>query len=872
MTRAMSRVVLGGWLLAFVAAWSAIVPQPARAEENRTPQPYVVLVGISNYADKQIPPRPHAEADTQALYDLFTNKDYLGVDAEHTRLLLGTPDEKRHSQPATRENIIKALHWVSTNAKQNDLVIFAFIGQGAGLSDQGDRLCYFATDSTFAERKKNAVAAADIAQELDKLQSHKFCTLMDVSFKSVGGKDPFSDANPDNSPYKEFLGSEGKEEHTAAPGRAVFLATLGRTQSVDLADHGLFTKIVIDGLKGAADKEGYEPDGVVTVDELTEYIDKELPVLAHKNGKTKDEKDQLPLVLGSRNSHFVITKNPAVTAKVQSQVDKINDLVKQNKLSKELGDEAVKLLSQMPKLEAQRSLRKEYQQLVGGAKTVEDFTAKRESILDATKLKRSDALTYARKVMEGTKLIRDNYVKEVNLGNMIDWAVRGLYRRVEAKVPEDIGERLAKAKDLKEADLTVLLADARESLGKREDLDNHKDIDFSLQRMTSHLDPYTTFIDAETKQKFDTDTQGFFTGIGIQIRKDVERDMLRVITPIKDSPAYKAGILEGDIITHIIREVDSFGKPLDPPETITTKGMALNDAVKKIMGQPRTKVKVTVDRDGKAMDFEMNRSRIELESVLGIKRKSNDDWDFWVDPANKIAYVRLTSFARNTYRDLLKAMREVGADKGEVKGMILDLRFNPGGLLDSAVNITDLYIDDGLIVKIKPRVGREASFTGRSDGSLLDFPMVCLVNGGSASGSEIVSAALQDHHRALVMGERSYGKGSVQNIQPFEGGEIKLTTASFWRPSGKNLNKSSTGGRDEDEWGVTPDKGFGLKLSRKERDDLFEHQRDIEIIHRHDKEGDKEVKDFKDRQLDMAVEYLRSQINTASRGSSKKAG
>src|SRR5262249_46093820 len=145
------------------------------------------------------------------------------------------------------------------------------------------------------------------------------------------------------------------------------------------------------------------------------------------------------------------------------------------------------------------------------------------------------------------------------------------------------------------------------------------------------------------------------------------------------------------------------------------------------------------------------------------KRKDDDTWDYYVDPTNQIAYVRLTNFARNTFPDLKKVVERL--EKKGLKGLVLDLRFNPGGLLTSAVDISDLFIDDGLIVTIKPRVGKEAAYTGEHEGSHLDFPMVCLVNGGSASGSEIVAACLQDHKRAIVMGERSYGKGSVQNIQ-----------------------------------------------------------------------------------------------------------
>jgi carboxyl-terminal processing protease len=238
--------------------------------------------------------------------------------------------------------------------------------------------------------------------------------------------------------------------------------------------------------------------------------------------------------------------------------------------------------------------------------------------------------------------------------------------------------------------------------------------------------------------------------------------------------------------------------------------------------------------------------------------------------------MRLTQFQRGSARDMKNAMKKL--EKEGVKGLILDLRFNPGGLLDSAVQISDLFIDDGLIVTIKPRVGREQSYGGEHEDSYLNFPMVCLVNGGSASGSEIVSACLQDHKRAIIMGERSYGKGSVQNIQPFSstGGEIKLTTASFWRPNGKNLNKSSIKGYDKmspedlakEDWGVKPDKGYEVKLTRTEREELFEQMRDKEVIG--GKKDPKEKKEVKDKQLDTALDYLKSQIKTASTGATKK--
>jgi C-terminal peptidase prc len=855
------------WSLGAVAALALALP--VRAEEPKTSSgPYVVLVGISNYKDKQIKPRPHAEDDAKALYDLVTDPKYLGVDAKHVRLLLGTDDAGRKSEKATHKNILDACHWLAENAGSNELALFAFFGEGGPVGESGDRRCYFAADSTFKGRDKDAVSASEIGEAFKDLHSRRFCVLLDVDFK---GFDPGGQAIAEpalgNTPYKEFLGDDGSDDHTPRPGRILFLATNGLTPSLDLKDHGIFADAVLSALKGDADKEGDEPDGMVTVDELADYLDKALPDLARKYGKTEEEKNQAHFVLGSRGNHFPLTRNPAVSAKVRERLEKLAELVKSGKVPAKFAEEGRTLLDRMPRLEAQRKLRKNYQQLVDGKMTLHNFEAERTAIRDGMRLRRADATEFAQKVLEVIGFIQEGYVKKVETADMVGWAIRGLYRRVDEKIPEKIDKRLQKMHDLKQSELEALLTDAREALGAREDLAKHKDVDITLQRMLSHLDPYTTYIDPETKDKFDHEVQGHFTGIGIQIRKDAATDYLLVVSPILGSPAYKAGLQAGDLITSVVREADSDGNPLKEPEVIQTKGLPLNAAVKKILGLPGTRVKLKVLREGeeKPREFDITRSRVTVESVMGWRRHRSDEWDFLIDRENKIGYVRLTTFARNTYDDLRRAMNDL-TEQG-IKGFILDLRFNPGGLLQSAVDITDLFIDDGLIVSIRPRVGREDRYTGKSRGSLLDFPMVCLVNGYSASGSEIVSAALQDHNRAYVIGERSYGKGSVQNIRNFDGGEVKLTTASFWRPSGKNLNKASTSGKDEDEWGVTPDKV--LKLSHKERDDLAEFQRNAEVIARKERSARAAKPDFKDRQLEAALEYLRGQIKTASRVPSK---
>lgn len=874
MTKALSSILLTGVLttLAFGPVTRAEEP---RAAASAKPQTYVVLVGISQYDDKQIKPRPHAEADVKALHALFTNKEYLGVEPSKIKLLLGSSDDA--DQKATRANLLKSLKWLADEAQPNDLVIFAFIGQGGPVGESGDRRCYFLADSTFRNRSKDAVASEEIEEILKKFKGKKFSVFLDVDFTGFTASEEgraISEPTLGKAPYREFLGDDGSDDHLPQEGRVAFLATNGLNTSIDLKDQGLFTTVILEGLKGKADTEGYEADGLVTVDELARYMNKRLPELARANGKTQKEKEQDHFIIAGPRAHFVLTTNPEALPLAQKRLAKFEDLVKAGTLKEEtLIEEGKGLLERMPILKAKQELRKAYQALVDGKLEYKDFEAKREAILASTKLSPSEARLFARKVLEATEIIKDEYVREVNQGQMVSWAVRGLYDFLEEKVPPQIEARIKTAKSMNLLQLQDLLRDARVNLGKREDLDNQKDLNITLQRMLHKLDPHTTYIDPETKKKFDDEIAGNFTGIGIQIRKDAATNALLVVTPIKNSPAYHAKIQAGDLITKVILETAPDGTPIHPPEIIDTSKITLNAAVKKILGPPDTKVKLEIQRGkDKPFQIEITRGRVEIESVLGAKRKANDDWDYFIDPKYKIAYVRLSSFARNSYRDMENVLAEL--KRQGIKGLVLDLRFNPGGLLDVAIKVSDLFIDDGVIVSIRPRGGalRENRFSGRHSGSLLDFPMVCLINGYSASGSEIVSAALQDHNRAVVIGERSYGKGSVQNIRDFEvidpksgevkKAEIKLTTASFWRPNGKNLNKASTSGKDDEEWGVIPDKV--IKLTPKERRDLAEYQQNLEKI-LPAAEKSKPAKEFKDRQLDAALEYLRGQLKTASR-------
>lgn len=829
----------------------------------------VLVIGAGKTpADQSIVPRPFAEKDARELFNLLNDGKHAKIAPGDAKLLLAGGGEG--AENATRENTLKALNWLANEAKPGDTAILALFCQGGPLGDTGDRRCYFLADSTFAGRDKNALGESEITDALKNLKADRFAVFLDVNFKGYKTTAKgIAEPSLGQTPYREFLGDDGTDDHGASPGHVVFLATNGLSASLNLPEQGLFAKTLVDGLSGKADTEGGEADGQVTVDEMVEYLEKKMTDKAREIGQTKQEKELISFVLGGRGNHYRLSINPEAAQKSAATVAAFRAKVASTPALKSMEAEGLNLLESMPRLKALRNLRKSYETLAAGG-PVDAFEKNRLEIFEGMKLPRDAADAYARTVVKATQLLIRDYVKELKQPELVANAIKGLYARLEEKLPPDLLKRVDNVKELREADLSALLADARQKLGKREDLDKNKDIDISLQRMMAKLDPYTTYIDAETKAAFDKDVQGNFTGIGVQIRRDSVSDMLLVVTPIKGSPAYKAGLQAGDIITRIVRTVDSNGTALSEPEIISTKGMATTEAVKKILGKPGTPVTISIQREGVEgqKDIKLTRARIEVESVLGFKRKPNAEWDFLIDPASKIAYIRLTNFARNSARDMSRALDEVrkqaSADKQGIRGLIFDMRFNPGGLLDSAVLISDMFIDDGLIVSIRPRGRQETRFNGSAEGSLLDFPMVVLVNSGSASGSEIVSAALQDHHRAFVIGERSFGKGSVQNIKEFGEGEIKLTTATFWRPSGKNLNKSSTAGKEEDTWGVKPN--LEVKLPRKERDDLFDHMRDTEIIEPEGGRPNKEAKAaFVDRQLEDALKYIRAQIGRASR-------
>ncbi|MAW88894.1 MAG: peptidase S41 [Phyllobacteriaceae bacterium] len=294
--------------------------------------------------------------------------------------------------------------------------------------------------------------------------------------------------------------------------------------------------------------------------------------------------------------------------------------------------------------------------------------------------------------------------------------------------------------------------------------DEKKLIESAINGMLTSLDPHSSYLNPDDAKDMRVQTKGEFGGLGIEVT--MENELVKVITPIDDTPAMRAGVLAGDLIAEIDGE--------------EVRGLSLAEAVDRMRGEVNTPIELTVLREGADKPLKIKIVR-DIIKVKAVKDRVEED----------VGYIKITSFTEKTFGDLQDAVtrikKEVPADT--LKGYVLDLRLNPGGLLDQAVAVSDAFLDKGEIVRTKGREDRNIDLYSARAGDLTDGkPVIVLINGGSASASEIVAGALQDHRRATVLGSRSFGKGSVQTIIPLqENGALRLTTALYYTPSGKSI-------------------------------------------------------------------------------------
>ena len=350
----------------------------------------------------------------------------------------------------------------------------------------------------------------------------------------------------------------------------------------------------------------------------------------------------------------------------------------------------------------------------------------------------------------------------------------------------------------------------------------------AYEGMLAGLDPYSQFIDSENLQELRIETEGEFDGLGIEVI--LKNGVLTVLTPIVDSPAFRAGVLIGDKIIKIDGE--------------STRNISIREAVKLLRGEPNTKITLTVihEEESESVDITINRAKIHVKSVRGARIVDEDD---------KIGYIAVTSFQENTMPDMESAIEDLR--KQGMTSLILDLRFNPGGLLNVARDMSDKFIKKGLIVTTKGRhKSQDHEYKAHRFGTYPDFPLIILVNKGSASASEIVAGSIKDHKRGILLGTRTFGKGSVQSLIPIENrnSALKLTTAKYYTPSGTQI----------DGTGIEPDikvdltkaelKGLHTHLSRRHATDILTENGDKVS-------GGKNKTGFVDAQLARAIDILK---------------
>jgi carboxyl-terminal processing protease len=400
-----------------------------------------------------------------------------------------------------------------------------------------------------------------------------------------------------------------------------------------------------------------------------------------------------------------------------------------------------------------------------------------------------------------------------------------------------------------------LLADTMNRIGQRylEPIDDNELMQGAIEGMVNRLDEkfddeYSTYIPPAEVPEFEETINQEFGGVGIEITLPEETQQLTVISPLYGSPAYEAGILAGDRILKINGR--------------TTHGLSIKAAVERLRGKLGEPVVLTVLHEGKKdpVDLTLVRAVVKVNTVLGDTRNADGSWNYFIEGRDRIGYLRITSFTENTADEMREALQWLVDHK--MRGLILDVRNDPGGYLDTAVEICDMFIESGVIVTIRRRFGEVfQTFDARAEGTYSGFPMAVLVNKFSASASEIVAACLQDHHRAAIIGQRTFGKGTIQELIDLDPdrGMLKLTTASYWRPSGKNINRRKAAG-ENDDWGVRPDVGYQVNVDGDALTKLTQArvQRDVYRSPNSNgvKTGPKEPLIAVDSQLAKAVEYV----------------
>jgi carboxyl-terminal processing protease len=349
-----------------------------------------------------------------------------------------------------------------------------------------------------------------------------------------------------------------------------------------------------------------------------------------------------------------------------------------------------------------------------------------------------------------------------------------------------------------------------------DEVDEKKLREGAIKGMVEALsDPYTVYVPGSEQHEFNKNLLGEYVGIGAQV--NTSTGWLIIVSPLEDSPAFRAGLMPDDKVLEI--------------DGTSTQGLDVEKCVSMLTGEAGSPVKLKIDRKGRVFEAAIIREKIKTRSVKGVHRDATNPqaWDFTLDHARGIGYIRMTQFTPAVSKEVEAALTSLGAANGTLKGLILDVRSNPGGLLTEAEAIADMFLKDGVIVSTRGRAHPEDVTRATGPGTLPDFPIILMVNGESASASEILAGALQDNARAKVLGTRSYGKGSVQSLIQLgvgSGSELKMTEQVYYLPSGRSLTRKD----DSADWGVDPSPGLYVPMTDDEFLAMIQVRRRLERL------------------------------------------
>lgn len=562
---------------------------------------------------------------------------------------------------------------------------------------------------------------------------------------------------------------------------------------------------LVDLVSAAADAE-FGVDGYVTV--------REIAALAFG----KEKRDKCDAFVWQTNRPGVADEATSLSAAAmliapvnfESRTQRLAALEKlhsEKQVDDPIWNEGRKLLDRMPPVAADRKLRRSLEDLLVGGIGIVNFKAIRDGVLAARALSVPKAKQFADSVLEANLRTRTSFVHANHASTALRAALQELLRRSQEFAAPQLRLDLEKLDAIGSSDLSNLLLKIRMQLGRRDDMSDRQILDTTLKSYAEFLDDYSDYFPPNIYAEEKKLNEGHFTGLGLRLQS-AKRGGLEVVAVLANGGGKVAGILSGDRIVRV--------------DEHSLLNLDFDDASNLLAGKPKQKARIWIERPGETgnLQFSVTFDRVQVETVFGWHRRAADQkWDFLMTGGECVGYIRIGLFSADTVDALRAALSDLRA-KNAV-GVILDLRDNPGGILNAAIETAGLFVGNKTVVEIFSANGERSTRTGTAFGSYRDIPMVVLINRNSASGAELVAAALSDHDRATIVGERSYGKGSVQSVFDLENGAsaLKITTELFRRPNGQPLNRTASS-QANDAWGVTPDSSYATHFTMREMEQV----------------------------------------------------